>query len=131
MTKKLHRLEISRKNWVNGRSEYDDYGAAALLNYKGKQCCLGFHAESCGISRVEMLNTPSPTELGSKLCDSGTKDLSSTGTFQKLLSPRGLNSSICKSMILINDSEKLTDSKREEILTKKFRSIGVLVKFVD
>lgn len=50
----MKRVVIDRKKW----------GRRALLNSKGKMCCLGFCAKSAGVKPESMRGTSMPNNLG-------------------------------------------------------------------
>ncbi len=130
MTKKLHRLEISRKKWINGSNclmscENSTFGYTSLINEKNKMCCLGFYGLSCGVPGKVLKLRQDPINVISSIGFTKTK-------FDELVNSRGIkNSRICNKLIDINDNPDITNESRENLLKKKFREIGVLVKFVD
>ena len=147
MTKKLHRFTIDRKKWINGsNSEYFQKGEVMLRNEKGNMCCLGFFAKSCGFHARSLTGMYEPGDLFNEesyksthsfngVSDSVSRKMKrnakkAEGTpIKELLTVTGKNNTRCSSLMKVNDDTFISNKKREKIITKKFREIGVIVEF--
>ena len=67
MTEELHKLTITRSNWVNGSNcgvtINGGKGCVSLLNKHGNMCCLGFLAKTCGLKPNDILDFADPLDL--------------------------------------------------------------------
>ena len=112
------KLVIDRRKWKRG------VGESGLLmpkdsEYPGQMCCLGFLARETGHSRKSISGVATPEDL----CKP-KKFIS-----EHLLKANAHNNRRCIKLMSVNDSEQISDTKRESTLTKLFKKIGVNVKF--
>jgi hypothetical protein len=113
-----HKFTIDRATWRHGHQTDDDFGSTALLNEQGMQCCIGFLAESCGVSRKALRNVPVVDDL----------PINGAG---KVYSRLGIDSDVPLGQFYSrNDSTKGNRIQREQKLTTMFRDLGIGVKFV-
>lgn len=66
--KKAKVLVIDRRKWRRGGDGVmcmlnDKFGGTALLNDRGKMCCLGFDAKACGVPRSIILKEGMPDDV--------------------------------------------------------------------
>ena len=113
------KLEINRRKWKRGS------GDSALLmpkgsEFAGQMCCLGFLARAVGHTRKEIYDYSKPSEIDAP------KDF----IVGNLLGRYGNDNNLCGKLMQVNDNDKIDDTKRESLLTKLFKKIGVNVVFV-
>jgi hypothetical protein len=145
--KDVKEFTIKRSKWARGGIN----GKSALLNNQGNMCCLGHYAKACGFSNNDIDSLSGPVDLyRDKSCSIGkawsanyignnleiiawkTKllenDVSLDGVIYKL------NSGNAWDLMEINDRDRCefdNESDREKELIKRFKKIGIKVKFVD
>jgi hypothetical protein len=110
-------LIIDRSKWRQGSQASDDAGLTQLLNSKGMMCCLGFRCEQMGIPREELLTETYP------------EDLSENWDIPGLLAENGCHTFLTCEAIKINDNSKITNEKRETLLTELFKTDNIIVEF--
>ena len=114
------KLEINRRKWRRGS------GDSALLmpkeadEFAGQMCCLGFLARAVGHTRKEIYDYSKPSEIDAP------KDF----IVDNLLYKNRKDNNLCGKLMQVNDNDKIDDTKRESLLTKLFKKIGVNVVFV-
>ena len=113
------KLEINRRKWKRGP------GDSALLmpkgsEFAGQMCCLGFLARAVGHTRKEIYSYFKPSEL----------DAPKGFIVDNLSGKDGYDNKLCNKLMEVNDDNKIDDTKREGLLTKLFKKIGVNVVFV-
>lgn len=108
-------LTIERSLWVRGggRTRYL-YGDAALLNEKGRMCCLGFDALACGLQQEDILHVEMPADIISKVV---------TKEYYETRMNVYTNSAVCRAQIL-NDDRNITDEEREAQLIPVLKELG-------
>lgn len=132
------KLVIDRKKWGRGGPE------GVLLDRETKQmCCLGFLAKNnCGLPAKRIRGVGAPSDLGEMRFKSHERQQVWDALSKPLKKPRWAispkaddcvdepASNMEAVLIRINDSTKITDKRREKLLTKEFAKIGVEVEFV-
>lgn len=113
MSKKLHKFTVDRSKWLQGNYNKAFETDSLLCDGDGRMCCVGFLAKSYGIPKTKM--------FGRGTID----DLSHPFDKKVPLTSRSLDPLYCR-----NDSENGTNLAREQALTKMFRKLDILVKFV-
>lgn len=130
------KLEINRARWGRG---YEDEGYLLHQDTK-KMCCLGFLARNCGLPPEVISGVGAPSDLGEKKFKNPERQAVWDALQAPLRKPRWAVSeehdannpahSMEIVLIRINDSPWLPEAKREKLLTKEFKRIGVEVSFV-
>ena len=137
----MHTFTVNRKNWYRGKN------FAELRNGKGQKCCLGFLANSCDLSSQKLTGMGDLEDLFSLHSHTwnmlveekekavkrvnNIKEITKDTPIMKLMCKDLTSNRLCRDIIKINDNPKLTDEKREKLLTKKFKRIDVEVNFID
>lgn len=128
-SKYKHKFRIDRARWACARP-HGDNDDTALLNAQGQMCCLGFLAESCGVSAKNRLDVGYPSSLnsadvrGAKKLASLINDTYDEGGFEVKVAVKHHE----EDFININDHEYI-DSSREAKLAKMFAENGIKVQF--
>ena len=120
--KKSTEFTVSRATWLRG-----DANKSALLDAEGHMCCMGFYAESCGVTRDSM------HEVGS-IRDIAFEDLALRALEMNVVfGGRSMYSEIPadENVYNINDRSDIDDATREGMLTEVLAARGVTVHFVD
>ena len=107
------KFTIDRKRWLRGEGSETSY-LHRLSD--GKQCCLGFYLEACGVKRVDIVGVGSPVRL-----------LYIPDEAKWLEVNEGEGS---RPLVAANDALVLKASTRESRITNLFREHGVAVEFV-
>jgi hypothetical protein len=129
--KTVHSFVIDERRWLHNEVEELEEYEGMLRNEKGKMCCLGFFAQSCGVKPKNMkgLGMPADIEpLPRKLKelvleaqppqdDDGYEEIVYHPTIQDLADT--------------NDAEGLTLFRRKQRITRLFRDLGVAVTFTN
>ncbi len=102
---------VSRKRWHRGQGTS---GSALRLEY-GKQCCLGFLGQSCGIRAKDMLGISMPYHLEEELHNKF---------------PQLGNIYYWANFSQINDDDEITDKEREQKLKDLAKANGFRFRFV-
>lgn len=126
------KLKIDRSKWLRG-------GPGRLLDEAGMMCCLGFLGKACGINKADMLHVGQPSEISSE-------PRRNKAVWERLRTERPLPGKALVALapepfepepscygelplIWINDNGKITEKRREKLLTEEFAKIGVEVEF--
>lgn len=121
------KLKIDRKYWMRGTGE-------GMLSDGQQMCCLGFLGKACGINDTMLNGMGNPSDLR----DGASKnkrfwDLMSAPLVEKRSLGKIGNGHICTSVedvfIQINDSQRIKDPRREDLLISEFAKVGVEVEF--
>jgi len=124
MTTKFY---VERAKWARGGKN----GPSALLNEKECYCCLGFLAKACGASDREIDEVMEPTDVPKLDWPDGLVKVDYNIDSDGEKHPNYDNSKMCTDIILINDSQQISDTEREKKLTEKFKELDVEVEFID
>lgn len=120
----IKEFTVDRKTWQRGEGPN-----SALLGRDGRKCCLGFLALACGHTEADIFGVSSPFDLFDKdksymmppaLIDDGD------GNEEGIIT---CDSFACIKLMDTNDDKCITESFREEQLTKGFESLGIKVTF--
>lgn len=117
----VKKFVIDRKKWLHGEGAEV---SKLLREYDKKMCCLGFYCEALGHKRKYLNGLSAPQELNNRF---DTKSL-----VPKWLIGRGMHISASNdtaSLMTINDSERISNERREKGITKIFAKHGVEVVF--
>lgn len=120
------KVRINRDRWLRGEG-----GSMSKLHRPedGKQCCLGFYLQDCGVSQEEMKNMGSPLSL---TIAKEVKMPEEAGWLLETSSMSAVeltNSPTCRRLMDRNDSTLYADYEREEFLIREFKKNGVEVEF--
>jgi hypothetical protein len=118
----MKKLVINRKKWLRGPDR-----DSMLLDDHGRMCCLGFAARQlCGAKPKDIRGHSSPASK---------PDVFETDLAWLIKKSRGLpiqDSTVGNHLMSINDqSEGITDAKRERRIAAIFKKKGVRVTFVN
>ena len=108
-------LVIEQSKWLCG----DNQNSMLYRPKDGKMCCLGFLACKVGYSIDDISNQGTPSDL----CEDKSM-------FPSTLIYEGENTSLCNSLVKVNDNPDLKQIDRESILRELFKSIDIQVSFV-
>ena len=111
----MKELMIQRSKWLRGEVK-----SRLLRPSDGKMCCLGFYALSCGLSHEQIKDHAEPADIAGILPNE---------MIWTTRGPEGFKNAW--PLILTNDDAGISESKREENITKYFAEHNVHVKFVD
>ena len=115
--KQIKELVIDRSKWKRGSpNDHDTY----LLDDDGKMCCLGFYALACGVDEESIRNKTEPEFLEFEI-----PSLSYDSEETRLI----YNTEFTQRAILINDSQSISEDKREEALILLFKKDGTKLSF--
>lgn len=113
---------VDRKRWGRGNPK----NTALLCRFTDKQCCLGFACRAMGFSRGDILGEGNPSDL---------VEWNEYRSAPSLVIP-GLtkakevdNTRICNALMKTNDTDKLSDSRRERRITELGKRIGLRFVF--
>ena len=110
-------LVIDRKKWVRG----DKGGETGLLNEGGNMCCLGFGALQCGgFSSGDIEGEGGPGCLSRR--------------WTKFSCRRGgelYNTILSENLVLVNDTETISEEHREKQITSLFKQADINVTFIN
>lgn len=123
----MKKLVIDKSKWARGN--------ASLLRSKstGMMCCLGFYALSEGYDECQIDNIGLPNyvatwvkEGGQLFCDCGKG-----GPDDGFYHPGDIRhcNTICLMLTKANDDEGIDDERRQRIIRRLFKKIGVKVSF--
>lgn len=135
---KPKKVVISRATWVRGthalgpgNRTYDERGSSMLLNDKGHRCCLGFVGQQlCGVTDEEAKVSYYPS--GGRVVQKFRRHLPElfSGYVISEETQRDL-STVCNTILRINDNNTIKGDRREKELIELFKSIDVEIEFVD
>lgn len=136
-------LIIDRAKWLRGEGSGESF---LIRNTDGKMCCLGFLGLACEIPQEKLMGAKSPVSYyNGSLLDKTSRApkedwvrlnkevegiFGPPCTFLGEASNRFDISEVCAAMMKVNDSNRMSDSVREETLRDLFRSTGIQVEFV-
>jgi hypothetical protein len=106
---------IDRSKWFRGGKPED----SRLLRDDGKQCCVGFYLEACGVPRKHLLRA--------NYFPRDTTPTVPAGADWLMVSRDAGEASV----YVVNDAPGYSEEKRESLLTKLFADQGIDVTFVD
>ena len=120
----MKEFTVKRSSWLRGEGSKN----SALLRDDGKQCCLGFIAEQCGVDRSRLTRTyPSRLEFSDqKLLPECFYEVEND-----IISDIKDDSQLVRSAASINDDSSIEDVERERNLVKLFLKHDITLKFVD
>lgn len=116
---------INRENWATGSNGYscDNH----LLNEDGTMCCLGFFCNRVArIKKENLLNVYDPQSLNKDFLNK--KSLS--GLVKIYEYRKNENTSICDSLMTVNDSKEIGLKEREKEVSRLFKELGYKVNFI-
>ena len=113
------KLTIKRSEWLRGEGPDD---SLLLRQSDGKKCCLGFLALALDATEKYISGRASPANAPALSWPEGfvLKDLDSR-----------YENSGCIDLIETNDTTFLSETEREDALTKHFKKFDIDVEFVD
>jgi hypothetical protein len=109
---------IDRAKWLHGEGEISSF---LLRASDGKQCCLGFYLESCGIPRDKLENRASPGNITFFGGVQIPEWLLNIGTL--------LHSKEAFALMVENDDVVTPDFHRETAIIAGFARVGITVTF--
>ncbi len=112
------KFQVDRRTWLRGEGSL----RSSLLRIDGKQCCLGFRAEACGVSKSALLGVQVPSQLSGTVPDA-LLELADAYVKTPHLCSAGVTGA--------NDDKGMSDSEREMILTELFAERGDVVEFIN
>jgi hypothetical protein len=123
------KFTVWRDKWLRG-----DPKNSCLLNDQGCRCCLGFLGQEVDIADRHQLSVGLPHEVSYQSADAAKKwpvGLLEATDADDDSSEHFRESTVCNSIVHINDNKRLTDEERETKLTEQFASVGIDVEFRD
>lgn len=126
-------LVIDRKIWLRGHA--DGKGKVTkpvMLNKDGNQCCLGFDAIACGVSKKSILNIGTPQRIKYEISHTSLKNIQhlilklNNENYRHAIS----NTNFTQNAVRIND-DTMSEFLREKDLTKLFATIKVKLEFIN
>ena len=122
----VKKFKVKRSKWFRGQGSDDSF----LLNNEGQMCCLGFYSAACGIKKSYLKNEEAPGEINSDIQNQWQTFLLNDSDIDTEEQYK-IDSWACTQLMKINDDENMSDTEREEKLTKLFANDGIEVKFED
>lgn len=116
------KFRVLRNLWLRGEGPADSF---LKRKSDGKQCCLGFFAEACGVKTEALTGYQAPCGLWE-----ADRNLMPAWLFPEQSVRRSLGSNAGAKLMDLNDDQIISDTYREEQLTARFAEQGVEVEFV-
>lgn len=111
---------IDKSKWVCGDNS-EKMGDTAMLNDKGRMCCLGQMCKQAGVSKKSLKFNSSPDEIDHKKVPKWMLTKDSVGLKQ--------DSELSQILITVNDDYSISQKKREREITKLLKEAGHTVEF--
>ncbi len=123
------KVQIDRKTWLRGVGSNDSVYKVRLRTEEGEQCCLGFVCKKLGLKNKDILDVGRPGHLVryDNFAQRNAKE-KLTPVLLKVKEPT--EKAWVEEAITINDDSLMSETEREEKLTKLFAKNGLDVKFV-
>ena len=109
----LKEFTLPRDVWLRGES--DSY---LLRARDDKMCCFGVYLLACGYKKEDLVQLYEPSELNIEI-----KNITHKGG--------NFNTPECENIMEENDDGYITEEKRECLIIKGFKKIGIKVNIVD
>lgn len=122
----MEKLVIERDKWFRGHGSE----CSMLLDSETqKMCCLGFLALQSGYESKDISDIKAPVDMNLQEVPDNimSKLLEKAGSEYKLPIK---HTAVCYKLMRINDYTEISETEREEQLTKIFKSIDIEVQFV-
>jgi len=131
----MRELVIKRSEWRRGAmlQDHDKWGSVALLNDRGKMCCLGFDALACGVPIDAIRGFTSPEEVPFECLEPDVTKRYAKGRVREGSFGIYHNSDFVNEAMEINDDSTISDEQREARLIPLLKRIGGYdkVTFID
>lgn len=111
--KTISSFVINRDKWCRGQGS-----KSKILDEESNRDCLGFYFQALGVVDDDLLNADEPIDVK---CVDGVI----LNCFDKVY----LQTDLCTSIISVNDTNKLTDTQREQQLINLFQSCKIDIQF--
>lgn len=122
--KRSTEFTVSRATWLRGNAS-----DSMLLDGRGRMCCMGFYARSCGLPDIDLLESMRIRDALGQEQKGALEELERDVVFggKSRYSPIDVDENV----YAVNDASYMSDADREAALTTLLAERGITVHFVD
>lgn len=127
------KLIIEREFWLRGEGSLD---SRLLRPSDGKMCCLGYYGKLCGLTTDQIKDIESPQTIEPTQVDDGFSvkavwvNPKQQGEWLFMDDNASIPSVDCENLMVNNDDEDITDTVREQLISKTFAKHDIEVQFI-